>query len=69
MTGPVAPSRRRRGGQATTEYFLLVSVAVIGLAVAAYAFIPGFQQGVQGLTSDTRTLFGAGTSDGRGDSR
>ncbi|MDP2314184.1 MAG: hypothetical protein Q8P41_14875 [Pseudomonadota bacterium] len=66
----LAPSpRRRRRGQATTEYFLLVSVAVVGLAVAAYAFIPGFQEGVIGLTTDTRTLFGAGTSNGSSDAR
>ena len=60
---------RRRRGQATTEYFLLISVAVIGLAVAAYAFIPGFSEGMTGLGSDASTLFGSGTSDGSGNKR
>ena len=58
-----------RRGQATTEYFLLISVAVVGLAVAAYAFVPGFSEGVTGLKSDTSQLFGAGTRDGSSDRR
>lgn len=62
-----SPAARR--GQATTEYFLLVSVAIVGLAVAAYAFIPGFTEGMDALGSDTSRLIGAGTQDGRGDTR
>ncbi|MDP2308058.1 MAG: hypothetical protein Q8P18_18690 [Pseudomonadota bacterium] len=60
---------RRRRGQATTEYFLLISVAVVGLAVAAYAFIPGFSEGMDNLGSDASTLVGAGAANGSGDKR
>jgi hypothetical protein len=61
--------RRSRRGQATTEYFVLVAVLVVGLVAAAYAFLPGFQQGIAGLSSDAGTLFAAGTQDGRNDRR
>lgn len=60
---------RRRRGQATTEYFLLISVAVVGLAVAAYAFIPGFSEGIRHLGSDASGLLGSGGANGSNDRR
>jgi uncharacterized protein (UPF0333 family) len=60
---------RSRRGQATTEYFVLISVLVVGLVVAAYAFVPGFTQGMTALRSDATTLLTAGAQDGHGDRR
>lgn len=56
-------------GQSTVESMLLVSVVVVGLALAAYAFIPGFQAGVRGLGDDVGDLFGQGEQNGSGDMR
>ena len=64
----MSTSRARRG-QATTEYFLLISVAVVGLAVAAYAFVPGFSDGMDALGDDASSLLGAGTENGSGNKR
>lgn len=64
-----AALRRFRSGQATTEYMLLVAVLIIGLLVAAYAFLPGFSEGVDGLGSDVQGLFSSGTQNGAGDMR
>lgn len=58
-----------RRGQATTEYMLLIAFLVVGLAVAAYAFLPSFSDGVDGLEDDASGLIGAGTEDGRNDKR
>ncbi len=58
-----------RRGQSTIEWMLIVSVLAIGLAVAAYAFIPGFQSGVKGLGIDIDTLFAAGETNGSGNMR
>ncbi len=58
-----------RSGQSTVEYMLLVSVLVIGLGVAAYAFIPAFSEGTRGLGADASGLFDAGTQDGGGERR
>lgn len=56
-------------GQSTVETMLLVSVVVVGLALAAYAFIPGFQDGVRGLGDDVGDLFGQAEQNGSGDMR
>lgn len=58
-----------RRGQSTVESMLLVAVVVVGLALAAYAFIPGFQDGVRGLGDDVDTLFSQGEQNGSGDMR
>lgn len=58
-----------RRGQSTVEYVMLIAVLVIGLLVAAYAFVPGFSDGVDGLGGDVEGLFGAGTQNGGGDMR
>ena len=60
---------RARRGQSTVEYVLLVSVLVIGLLVAAYAFVPAFSQGAGALEGDITGLFGSGTQNGAGDKR
>lgn len=58
-----------RRGQATTEYFILISVMVVGLIAAAWAFMPFLEEGMTGLDDDTTTLISAGTADGHGDKR
>ncbi len=56
-------------GQSTVEWMLLVAVLCVGLTAAAYAFLPGFAQGVDGLETDLDRLFAQGESDGSGDIR
>ncbi len=46
-----------RRGQSTVEWMLIVSVLIVGLLVAAYAFLPGFNRGVRHLGSDMSNLF------------
>jgi hypothetical protein len=58
-----------RRGQSTVEWMLLVAVLVVGLVVAAYAFLPGFGRGVDELGSDVSNLFAQGETDGGGDMR
>ncbi|MBM4366608.1 MAG: hypothetical protein FJ102_10375 [Deltaproteobacteria bacterium] len=58
-----------RRGQSTVEWMLLVAVITVGLVAAAYAFLPGFSQGVDGLESDLGNLFAQGERDGSGDAR
>ena len=58
-----------RRGQATTEYLFFVVFLAVGLAVAAYAFLPSFEDGMDGLQDDTTALIGAGTENGRNDKR
>ena len=58
-----------RRGQSTVEWMLLVSMLVVGLLVAAYAFLPNFQRGVRELGTDVSSLFAQGESDGSGDMR
>jgi hypothetical protein len=62
-------SDRRSAGQATTEYLLLLSFLGVALVVAAYAFIPGFTEGVEALGEDGASLIGAGAQNGRNDQR
>ena len=48
---------RSRQGQSTTEYMLLISVIVIAVVAAGYAFLGGFQDGVDALgTEVSKTL-------------
>ena len=62
-------SHRRRRGQSTVEYMLVVAVLGIALAVAAYAFIGPFAQGYQAMTQDAGFVLSSGTRDGSGDRR
>ena len=50
-----------RRGQSSTENLLLVAF----LAVPAYAFLPAFSEGGDGMTDDASDLWSAGTQDGR----
>lgn len=43
-------------GQSSTEYMLLVSVVVIAVVAAAYAFVPSFQAGVFDLSNDVSSI-------------
>ncbi len=45
-------STRRRRGQSTTEYMLLISVVVLAILAAAYTFLEPFQAGVGELGND-----------------
>ena len=47
-------------GQSTVEYMLLISVIVIALVAAAYAFVPIFQQGVKDLAQDVKKILSTG---------
>ncbi|MBM4391519.1 MAG: hypothetical protein FJ090_10400 [Deltaproteobacteria bacterium] len=58
-----------RRGQSTVEWMLLVAMVTVGLVAAAYAFLPGFSQGVDQLESSIGHLFGEGERDGRRDFR
>jgi hypothetical protein len=58
-----------RNGQSTVEWMLLVAMLVVGLLVAAYAFLPGFGQGVEHMGDDASGLFAEGEANGSGDMR
>ena len=45
---------RKRSGQSTVEYMLLISVVVIAIVAAAYVFIPYFQEGTEELGGDVK---------------
>ena len=47
---------QRRRGQAATEYMMVVSVIVIAVVGAAYAFVPTFQVGVEELGHDVSEI-------------
>jgi hypothetical protein len=76
-SGTVRPARapravaapRARRGQSTVEYVMIIAVLLVGLLVAAYAFLPGFSQGVTGLKADATQLLSSGGSNGAGDMR
>lgn len=55
--------RRARTGQATAEVVVLIAFLAVALAGVAYALVPGFQAGVDGLAGDVGTLL-AGPSTG-----
>ncbi len=61
------PTSRR--GQSTVEYVLLIAFLAVGLLVAAYAFVPAFSDGAEGLGDDAEELLYAGTQDGSGNKR
>ena len=48
--------RIRRRGQTSTEYMLIVSVLVMAVVAAGYAFLPSFQAGVQELSYDVSNM-------------
>lgn len=58
-----------RRGQSNTEWMLLTAVLAVGLALAAYAFVPGFRDGVKGLAADATGLFGEGARNGSANMR
>lgn len=47
-------------GQSTVEYMLLISVIVIAMVAAAYAFVPVFKQGVEDLAGDVKKILSDG---------
>lgn len=47
-------------GQTATEYMLIISVVVVAVVAAAYAFVPEFQQGVINLANDVRYILNKG---------
>ncbi len=57
---------RNEEGQTATEYMLIISVVVIAIVAAAYAFLPQFQAGVQALASDVKTILSGGNIGGSG---
>lgn len=46
----------RKRGQTATEYMMVVSVVVIAVVGAAYAFVPTFQTGVNELGYDVSAI-------------
>ncbi len=60
---------RRRGGQSTVEYMLLISVIVIAIVAAAYIFVPIFQEGVDALALDIKDILSSGEVIGTGSPR
>ena len=47
-------------GQTATEYMLIISVIVIAVVAAAYTFVPTFQEGVQALADDVKSILDTG---------
>ena len=56
-------------GQSTVEYMLLISVIVIAIVAAAYIFIPTFQEGVQLLAEDVKSILDTGKIGSTGTNR
>ena len=55
---------RARRGQSTVEMMLLISVIAIAMVGTAYAFVPGFQQGLLGQQQVISTMVDDGLVDG-----
>ena len=62
-------SLRSRRGQSVVEYMLVISVLVISLVVAAYAFIGPFATGFGAMREDVGFVLSSGTRNGSGDQR
>lgn len=62
-------TRRHRIGQGNVEYMMYISVVVIALAVAAYAFVGPFSDGFDVMKQDTTAVFDNVTSSGSGEQR
>lgn len=60
---------RRRAGQSTVEYFLVIAVIVVAVVAVAYSFIDPFSDGYQAMTEDARQVLTAGTQDGTSNRR
>lgn len=56
-------------GQTATEYMLIISVVVIAIVAAAYAFVPTFRDGVNDLAIDVRSILRTGQIGGVGTPR
>lgn len=56
---------RSRSGQATAEVVVLIAVLAVALAAVAWALVPGFEDGVQGLSDDAGSLLNGPTSGSR----
>ena len=55
--GGVPPRRANaRTAQTSTEYMMILSVLVIAVVAAGYAFLPSFQAGVQELSYDVSNM-------------
>lgn len=57
---------RRAEGQTGTEYMLVISVIVIAVVGAAYAFVPQFEEGVNELGRDVSQVLATGDIGGIG---
>ncbi len=51
---------RKRSGQSTVEYMMLISVVVIAIVAAAYVFIPYFQEGTEEAGGVVKDALGSG---------
>jgi len=51
---------RSRSGQSTVEYMMLISVVVIAIVAAAYAFLDPFEKGVEKLGNDVSNTLATG---------
>jgi len=58
-----------RSGQGTVEYMMYIAVVVVGIAVAAYAFVGPFDQGYQAMKSDAELVFQGAQESGSGEQR
>ncbi len=56
-------------GQSTVEYMLLISVIVIAVVAAAYAFVPIFKEGVLDLANDVKKILSTGKIGSTGTTR
>lgn len=53
---------RRGRGQTSTEYMAVISVVVVAVVSAAWAFIPSFKAGVSDLSRDVSQMLGTGAA-------
>jgi hypothetical protein len=60
---------RRRHGQSTVEYMLVIAVLVVALLAASSAFIGPFSQGFDRMSNDAGMVLKSGTRNGSGDQR
>ena len=56
--------RRKSRGQTATEYMLIISVVVIAVVAAAFAFVPAFSEGVVALGENVKNILDIGCING-----
>ncbi len=53
-------------GQGATEYMLIIGVIVLAILLAAYSFVPVFEEGVKSLADRVKNVLGMGAKGAQG---